>query len=102
MPIFKAVKIHRDYHAEVAKALYSLPECWIGQTLDVRADSELVKFYHRGVLVITIPASRPSRHTDPMICPSIRSATTLRDLDPDHRLRRPRAQRRDLRRTDPR
>ncbi|MGH3634503.1 MAG: Mu transposase domain-containing protein, partial [Mycobacterium sp.] len=38
-------------HAEVAKALYSLPEQWIGHMLDVRADSELVKFFHRGVLV---------------------------------------------------
>ena len=38
VPVFKAVKVHRDFHAEVAKALYSLPECWIGTTLDVRAD----------------------------------------------------------------
>ena len=30
VPVFKAVKVHRDFHAEVAKALYSLPECWIG------------------------------------------------------------------------
>ena len=36
-----------------------LPECWIGQTLDVRADSELVKFYHRGYWSRSIPASRP-------------------------------------------
>ena len=42
VPVFKAVKVHRDFHAEVAKALYSLPEQWIGHTLDVRADSELV------------------------------------------------------------
>ena len=26
VPVFKAVKVHRDFHAEVAKALYSLPE----------------------------------------------------------------------------
>lgn len=57
MPVFKTVKIHPDYHAEVVKALYSLPEQWIGATLDVRADSELVKFYHRGKLVKSILAS---------------------------------------------
>ena len=42
VPVFKTVKVHRDFHAEVAKALYSLPEQWIGTMLDVRADSELV------------------------------------------------------------
>ncbi|GFG51045.1 IS21 family transposase [Mycolicibacterium agri] len=55
VPVFKRVKVHRDFHAEVAKALYSLPECWIGQYLDVRADTELVKFYRRGVLVKVHP-----------------------------------------------
>ena len=59
MPVFKAVKVHRDFHAEVAKALYSLPEQWIGHTLDVRADAELVKFYHRGAWSKSIPDSRP-------------------------------------------
>ena len=55
VPVFKSVKVHRDYHVAVAKALYSLPEQWIGTTLDVRADSELVEFYHRGVLVKVHP-----------------------------------------------
>ncbi|GFG50601.1 hypothetical protein MAGR_20420 [Mycolicibacterium agri] len=58
VPVFKRVKVHRDFHAEVAKALYSLPECWIGQYLDVRADTELVKFYRRGVLVKVHPRQR--------------------------------------------
>ena len=76
IPVFKAVKIHRDYHAEVGKALYSLPECWIGQTLDVRADSELVRFYHRGCWSRSTPASRPAVGTPtPPICPSTSSAT---------------------------
>ena len=59
MPVSKAVKVHRDYHAETAKALYSLPEQWIGHTLDVRADTELVKFYHRGKLVKVHPRQPP-------------------------------------------
>ncbi len=66
MPVFKTVKVHRDFHAEVAKALYSLPECWIGQYLDVRADTELVKFYRRGVLVKVHPRQPAGgRRTDP-------------------------------------
>ena len=82
IPVFKAVKVHRDYHAEVAKALYSLPECWIGQTLDVRADAELVKFYHRGVLVKVHPRQPAGgRHTDPTDLPEHKTGYALRDLD---------------------
>ncbi|WP_256843021.1 IS21 family transposase [Ornithinimicrobium cryptoxanthini] len=30
-PVFTRVKVHRDYHVEVAKALYSIPEAtWVG------------------------------------------------------------------------
>lgn len=76
VPVFKTVKVHRDFHAEVGKALYSLPECWIGQRLDVRADTELVKFYHRGVLVKVHPASGPvGAVPTPPICPNTRPAT---------------------------
>lgn len=82
VPIFKAVKVHRDYHAEVAKALYSLPECWIGQSLDVRADAELVKFFHRGVLVKVHPRQPVGgRHTDPHDLPEHKVGYALRDLD---------------------
>ena len=38
-PIFTRVKVHRDYHVEVARALYSVPEHLIGSHLDARADS---------------------------------------------------------------
>jgi transposase len=30
VPIFKTVKVHRDYHVEVARALYSTPKDYIG------------------------------------------------------------------------
>lgn len=39
-PVFTKVKVHRDYHVEVAKALYSVPEQYLGRHLDARADSE--------------------------------------------------------------
>lgn len=81
VPVFKAVKVHRDYHAEVAKALYSLPEQWIGTTVEVRADSELVKFYHRGVLVKVHPRQRPGeRSTDRADLPEHKTGYALRDL----------------------
>ena len=81
VPVFKAVKVHRDFHAEVAKALYSLPEQWIGTTLDVRADGELVKFYHRGTLVKVHPRHPPGgRSTDRADLPEHKAVYALRDL----------------------
>ena len=81
VPVLKAVKVHRDFHAEVGKALYSLPECWIGHTLDVRADTELVKFYHRGVLVKVHPRQPAGgRSTDRADLPEHKAGYALRDL----------------------
>ncbi|VBA57899.1 hypothetical protein LAUMK191_04244 [Mycobacterium attenuatum] len=81
VPVFKTVKGHRDFHAEVAKALYSLPEQWIGTALDVRADSELVKFYRRGVLVKVHPRQPAGgRSTDPADLPEHKTGYALRDV----------------------
>jgi transposase len=81
VPVFKSVKVHRDFHAEVAKALYSLPEQWIGCTLDVRADSELVKFYHRAAMVKVHPRQPPGgRSTDRADLPEHKAGYALRDL----------------------
>jgi transposase len=76
VPMFKTVKVHRDYHVEVGKALYSVPKPYIGAHLDVRADSALVKLFHNGHLVkvhrgSVRVAGGPTRTT----CPSRRSAT---------------------------
>ncbi|BBZ09369.1 hypothetical protein MDOR_35380 [Mycolicibacterium doricum] len=103
VPMFKAVKVHRDFHAEVAKALYSLPECWIGHTLDVRADSELVKFYHRATLVKVHPRQPAGgRSTDRADLPEHKAGYALRDLAALIAARGARPQYRDLRRTHPR
>ena len=81
VPIFKQVKVHKDFHASVCKALYSLPETWIGSTLDVRADSESVKFYHRGTLVKVHPRQRPGgRSTDVNDYPEHKTAYAMRDI----------------------
>ena len=81
VPVFTRVKVHRDFHVEVAKALYSLPQQWIGQHLDARADSELVKLFHRGQLVKTHPRQRPGgRSTDQADLPEERAGYAMRDL----------------------
>ncbi|MGA9872923.1 MAG: IS21 family transposase [Rhodococcus sp. (in: high G+C Gram-positive bacteria)] len=81
VPIFKDVKVHRDFHAEVARALYSLPQQWIGSSLSVRADTELVKFYHRGTLVKIHPRQPPGgRSTDRVDLPEHKTDYALRDV----------------------
>ncbi len=79
------MKVHRDYHVEVARALYSVPEQWIGQHLTARADSELVKLYSTGSgagrLVKTHPRQRPSgRSTDREDLPAEKAGYAMRDL----------------------
>jgi len=85
VPVFTRVKVHRDFHVEVAKALYSLPQQWIGQYLDARADSELVKLFSTGSqggqLVKTHPRQPPGgRSTDRGDLPEERAGYAMRDL----------------------
>lgn len=86
VPIFKQVKVHRDFHAEVAKALYSIPGQWIGSTLEVRADSALVKFYLRGTLVKVHPqpagGDAPTRRIRPPRRSDMRCLTGTGSLTP--------------------
>jgi hypothetical protein len=84
MPIFATCKVHRDFHLEVGKALYSVPKVYIGQHVDVRADSVLVKVFHNGQLVKVHPRQRPGgRWTDPDDLPAEKVGYAMRDL---HRL----------------
>jgi transposase len=85
-PIFTRVKVHRDYHVEIAKALYSVPEGYLGRHLDARADSQLVKLYATGAgggrLVKTHPRQPPGgRSTDRDDLPEHKAGYALRDLD---------------------
>jgi transposase len=82
LPIYATPKVHRDHHIEVAKALYSIPGGLIGQRVDVRADRQLVKVFHRGVLVKTHPRQPPGgRSTDPDDLPAHKTIYAMRDLD---------------------
>ncbi|WP_341360722.1 IS21 family transposase [Georgenia sp. M64] len=81
VPVFTRVKVHRDFHVEVAKSLYSVPGDYLGQYLDARADSELVKLYLGGKLVKTHPRQRPGqRWTDRADLPAEKTGYALRDL----------------------
>jgi transposase len=81
LPVYARPKVHRDHHIEVAKALYSVPGALIGQHVDVRADSALVRVYHRGELVKTHPRQRPGKRcTDPADLPEHTSAYAMRDI----------------------
>ncbi|HWT50383.1 MAG TPA: hypothetical protein VN255_18040 [Mycobacterium sp.] len=81
VPIYAQVKVHRDYHVQVGKALYSIPEHLRGQTLSVRADGELVKMFHRGQLVKTHPRQPAgARSTDPADLPAEKTGYAMRDL----------------------
>ncbi|MFQ4150636.1 IS21 family transposase, partial [Arthrobacter sp. LAPM80] len=81
VPEFKDAKVHSDHHIEIGKALYSVPGDYIGSQVAVRADSELVKIYHRGQLIKTHPRMRPeTRSTDAADLPEHKSAYALRDI----------------------
>jgi hypothetical protein len=82
MPIYVRAKVHRDHHIEVAKALYSVPGNLIGRRVDVRADRELVRVFHRGQLVKVHPRTTPGgRITDPSDLPAHKTTYALRDID---------------------
>ncbi len=81
VPIYVEVKVHRDYHVQVDRALYSIPEHLLGQRIQARADDELVKLFHRGQLVKTHPRQAPGhRSTDPADLPADKTAYAMRDL----------------------
>jgi hypothetical protein len=86
LPHYAEPKVHRDYHIEVGRALYSVPAAYLGQRVKVRADRNLVRIYHHGVPIKTHPRKGPGeRSTDPADLPPERAAYATRDLD---RLRR--------------
>jgi transposase len=84
VPIFASVKVHRDHHVEVGKALYSVPSTagLLGARLQARADSRLVKLFHHGQLVKVHLRQQPGgRATDPDDLPAERTGYAMRDLD---------------------
>jgi hypothetical protein len=84
VPVYAELKVARDYHVQLAKALYSIPHHPRGRTISARADGELAEFYHRGQLVKTHPCQPAgARSTDPADLPADKTGYAMRDL---HRL----------------
>jgi len=81
VPVFAKVKVHRDFHVEIGRALYSAPKDYLGCYLDARADSALVKLFHHGVLVKIHPRQQPGRRsTDPADLPAEKTTYAMRDV----------------------
>ena len=87
IPQWSDPKIARDQHAQVSRALYSVPREFegrklVGRYLRARSDRSLVRFYFEGVLVKMHPRQAPGgRSTDPADFPPEKMAYALRDID---------------------
>jgi transposase len=81
-PKWSDPKVHRDFHCEVAKAIYSVHHHLVGRTLRARLDSTSVKFYLKGELV-KVHARKPpgGRSTDPADMPSGTEIYATRDIE---------------------
>jgi len=65
VPYWADVKVHVDYHIQVARALYSVPWRHVGARVMARADEHLVKVYLHDQLIKTHPRKAPGgRSTD--------------------------------------
>lgn len=74
MARFKTVKVHIDYHVEVERHRYSVPQALVGQELEARITTAVVELLHRGQRVAshvrnsrvggftTTPAHMPAAH----------------------------------------
>jgi transposase len=82
VPKWSDPKVHRDFHCEVQRTIYSVPHQLVGRRLRARADSTTVKFYLRGELVKLHPRKPPGgRSTDPADMPSGKEIYATRDIN---------------------
>lgn len=84
IPVWATPKVAPDQHAQVARALYSLPREWIGCELRARADHTTVRFYNpvSRELIKTHPRKPPGgRSTDPADFPPEKAIYAMRDVE---------------------
>jgi transposase len=82
VPTWSEPKVHRDFHVEVQKSLYSVPHTLIGQRLRARADQATVKLYSNGKVIKVHPRMPPGkRSSDSADFPSEKVIYATRDLD---------------------
>jgi transposase len=81
-PLWCDPKVGRDHLAQVDRALYSLPDPYVGKVLRARADRSTVRFYFAAVIVKTHPRVPPGhRSIDPNDYPQEKTAYAMRDID---------------------
>jgi hypothetical protein len=82
IPLWSEPKVGRDQLAAIAKALYSIPHPYVGQWITARADTQIVRFYARGLLIKTHPRQAPGGQSiDASDCPVERSVYAMRNVD---------------------
>lgn len=62
-PQWGLCKVHPDHHIRFGYGLYSVPTPYIGQQVDVRKDSQLVRLYLKGELIKTHPVMAPGKRS---------------------------------------
>lgn len=78
-PTWAQATVHPDHHIQFRRALYSVPTRYVGQRVEVRGDSRLVRIYHHGELIKLHPVQPPGgRATDYTDYPAERAAYALR------------------------
>lgn len=82
VPLLTQAKVARDHHIQVANALYSVPGDRLGQWVEVRADSRLVRISQHGQLLREHPRQPPGgRSTFPEDLPQHKRAYAMRDIE---------------------
>jgi hypothetical protein len=82
VPLWCEPKVARDQHAQVARALYSLPTAYVGQVLRARADRSTVRFYDGAVCIKVHPRMPPGgRAFDRTDFPAEKTVYALRDVE---------------------
>lgn len=82
LPIYAQPKVARDHHVAVAKALYSVPGGHVGEHVEVRADSRLVRISYQGMVLREHPRKPPGgRSTIAADLPQEKRGYALRDLE---------------------
>jgi hypothetical protein len=81
-PKWSDPKVHRDFHVEVDKAIYSVPHHLVGRTLRARRDSDTVKLYLKGELVKVHGRKPPGgKSTDVADMPTGTEIYATRDIE---------------------
>jgi transposase len=81
-PTWAEVTVHPDHHVQFRKALYSVPTQFLGQRVEVRGDSRLVRIYHHGEVIKVHPPQAPGgRATDYTDYPAAQAAYAMRAPD---------------------